>query len=96
MSNQIPRPSYLATKYGHPTGGEHDKLYESQWLKSGLTPLNFGPFFTNRYDLDNLRRWEAYQQDRFDGQGKLPSIFIFFYKFFRGSEYSLYIFIYIG
>jgi len=60
------RLSTLAVKYSHPVGPEHDDLYGSSELKSGLTPLDLGPF-VRRQDVENLHRWMAYQLRRFDG-----------------------------
>jgi hypothetical protein len=59
--------SALAEKYSHPVGDEHDALYGSSELKSGLTPLNLGPFDQAK-DHDNFQRWRAYQQQRFGGK----------------------------
>jgi hypothetical protein len=62
-----PKLSALAKKYNHPVGGRHDDLYGSTELKSGLTPLNLGPF--ERYeDVHNLQRWKTYQRERFEGK----------------------------
>lgn len=61
------RLSALAQKYGHPVGGHHDVLYGSTELKSGLTPLDYGPF-NKVEDADNLHRWELYQRKRFEGK----------------------------
>jgi hypothetical protein len=62
----VPKLSILAHKYSHPVGKRHDDLYGSDELKSGLTPLDLGPFTTRR-EYETLNRWRSYQKHRFEG-----------------------------
>jgi hypothetical protein len=59
----------LAEKYGHPTGPRDDIIQGYVPLKSGLTPLNAGPFRTVE-EADLYERMYAYQQDRMKGETK--------------------------
>ena len=73
---EAPKLTALAVKYSHPVGEDHFNLDGSRELKSGLTPLDYGPFKT-RDQFKNLQRWEAYQRRRFRGTPRTLLLLIF-------------------
>lgn len=56
----------LAEKYGHPVGPHHKVIQGILPLKSGLTPLNPGPFLTFA-ELQLFKDLHTYQRLRFHG-----------------------------
>lgn len=57
----------LAEKYGHPLGQQHGILHGYAPMKSGLTPLDMGPFQTFE-EMHFYRAMDYYQRERFRGQ----------------------------
>jgi hypothetical protein len=57
----------LAEKYGHPIGPEHAVIQGYVLLKSGLTPLNPGPFLTIE-ERDLYHKIASYQRSRLRGE----------------------------
>jgi hypothetical protein len=68
---KLPNFTELAEIYGHPLfrepDGIHGPLEGIVPLKSGLTPLEPGPFST-KAELSQFEQLEAYQRTRFKGE----------------------------
>jgi hypothetical protein len=57
----------LGEKYGHPVGPNHVAIANLRPWKSGITPLEPGPFKTEEAKLQYIKL-QNYQRDRFEGK----------------------------
>lgn len=62
----VPEPTELALKYTHPTGMNHDPIQGFSRQKSGITPLERGPFETAE-EYQTMYHLMSYQIWRFQG-----------------------------
>jgi hypothetical protein len=57
----------LGEKYGHPVGPNHVAISQIRPWRSGITPLEPGPFKTEAARLEYIKL-QNYQRDRFEGK----------------------------